>query len=269
MPTLDELVKMRVVLKVPGTADVRVRRDLAYRTVGGEALAMDVYAPPDLAPGAKYPTVVLIHGGPIPPQAKPKGMGVFVSLGETLAASGFVAVTFNHRFYGEERLRDASEDVAVLVERVRRDAPDLHADPDRIGLWSFSGGGPFLSAALRDAPPYVRALVAYYAVLDLQVPPPGVTSSLGDEARRELSPLHQLAHGSRPTPPIFVARAGQDSPWLNATIDRFVDEALRRNASLTLITHAEGRHGFDILDDVERSREILRATLEFLKTNLR
>ena len=269
VPTFEEIVRMRVVLKVPGTADVRVRRNIAYRTVGGETLAMDVYAPPDLAPGAKVPTVVLIHGGPIPPQSKPKGMGVFVSLGETLAASGFVAVTFDHRFYGEERLGDASEDVAALVERVRRDAPELQADPERIALWAFSGGGPFLSAALRDAPPYVRALVAYYAILDLQLPPPGVTGSLSDQARRELSPLHQLAQASRPTPPIFIARAGQDSPWLNATIDRFVEEALRRNASLTLMTHPEGRHGFDILDDVERSREILRATLEFLKTQLR
>ena len=195
-------------------------------------------------------------------------MGVFVSLGETLAASGFVAVTFDHRFHGEERLRDASEDVAALVERVRSDAPDLHADPERIALWAFSGGGPFLSAAIRDVPACVRALVAYYAILDLQVPPPGVTTSLSDEARRELSPLYQLPHAGRPTPPILVARAGQDSPWLNATIDRFVEEALRRNASLTLMTHPEGRHGFDILDDVDRSREILRATLEFLKAQM-
>jgi dienelactone hydrolase len=224
---------------------VRVRRDLAYRTVAGQTLAMDVYVPPGLAPGAKAPTVILIHGGPIPPQSKPKGMGVFVSLGETLAASGFVAVTFDHRFYGDERLGDASEDVAALIDRVRRDAPDLQADPDRIALWAFSGGGPFLGPALRNPPSYVRALVAYYAVLDLQVPP-GVT-----------------------TPPILIARAGLDSPRLNATIDRFVEEALRRNASLTLMTHPEGRHAFDILDDVERSREILRSTLEFLKAQLR
>jgi hypothetical protein len=37
---------------------------------------------------------------------------------------------------------------------------------------------------------------------------------------------------------------------------------------LDLLTHPEGRHGFDILDDDERTRAILRHTVEFLRGRL-
>jgi len=69
-------------------------------------------------------------------------------------------------------------------------------------------------------------------------------------------------------PPILVARAGLDNPWLNEGIDRFVQAALASGATLDLLNHPEGRHGFDILDDDARSRQIIRHTLEFLREYL-
>ena len=158
--------------------------------------------------------------------------------------------------------------MAAAVEHVRRHADELGIDRDRIALWAFSGGGPFLSQALRERWPFVRAIVAYYAVLDLQAPPPGAASGITDETRREFSPLRHLAAAGEQAPPLLVARAGRDNPWLNATIDRFVQEALARNVPLELMTHPAGQHGFDILDDDDRSREIIGRTLEFLKHRL-
>jgi dienelactone hydrolase len=69
-------------------------------------------------------------------------------------------------------------------------------------------------------------------------------------------------------PPLLIARAGRDHPFLNASLDRFVERALASNATLDLLTHPQGRHGFDILDDQPRTREILTRTLDFLKTHL-
>ena len=89
-----------------------------------------------------------------------------------------------------------------------------------------------------------------------------------EETRREFSPVRHLAAAGEQTPPLFVARAGRDNPWLNASIDRFVQEALARNAPLELMTHPAGQHGFDILDDDDRSREIITRTLDFLKGRL-
>ena len=46
-------------------------------------------------------------------------------------------------------------------------------------------------------------------------------------------------------------------------------EGLQGGAPLELLNHPQGRHGFDILDDFARSREIIARTFDFLKTHLR
>jgi acetyl esterase/lipase len=234
---------------------VAVRRDVVYRSVAGQPLQIDVYSP--TGPPRTRPAVLLVHGGPIP-RTGARNMGVFVSYGELLAASGLVAVAFDHRFLAPERLPDAREDVVAAVEHVRSGAAALHVDPDRLALWAFSGGGPLLAAPLRERPPWLRAVVAYYAMLDLRQPPPGAEGTIGPEQRREFSAVESLGEDARTAPPLLVARAGRDEPWLNGGIDRFLQAALARGATLDLLTHPDGRHGFDILDDDARS-QVIRA----------
>jgi acetyl esterase/lipase len=70
-------------------------------------------------------------------------------------------------------------------------------------------------------------------------------------------------------PPMFIARAGKDQiAGVNDSIDAFVAEALRRNVPVELMNHPDGRHGFDYLDDLPRTREIIERTIAFLKTQL-
>jgi dienelactone hydrolase len=97
-------------------------------------------------------------------------------------------------------------------------------------------------------------------------------------ARPTRSARRRATHSRRPrpseapqarVPPVLVARAGLDGGWINDSIGRFVDEALSRIVELELLTHPEGRHGFDMLDDIERSRKILRHTITFLGRHLR
>jgi len=266
MPPFEEMVRMRIVLSVAGMDAVTSRRDLVYKTAEGEPLKMDVYAP--AGPARARPAVLLVHGGPIP-KLGAKNMGVFQSYGELLAASGFVAVAFDHRFLAPSRLADAGSDVADLIAHVRTNAVSLGIDPERIAIWAFSGGGPFLAAPLRERPGWLRAVLAFYAVLDLQQPPPGASDSgVGPEMRERFSAIRGLGDDARKAPPLLVARAGLDHPWLNGGIDRFVQEALARGATLDLLNHPDGRHGFDILDDDARTKEILRRALEFLKERL-
>jgi len=266
MPPFEQLIRMEIVYRVPGMAEVAVRRDVTYSSSGGESLTMDVYEPAGAAPGSCAPAVLMIHG-PVP-KLGAKNMGVFTSYGRLLAASGFTAVTFNHRFLGPERLLDAGADVRSAIAHVRENAAELRIDADRLAVWAFSGGGPFLSLALKGAPPYVRAIVAFYAALDLQEKPPGASEAITDDVRRDFSPAHHVGEEAGRTAPILVARAGLDHPWMNAGIDRFVQRALAANAGLDVLNHPTGRHGFDILDDDERSREIIARTVEFLRARL-
>ena len=42
---------------------------------------------------------------------------------------------------------------------------------------------------------------------------------------------------------------------------------LLMNLTVEVVNHATGHHGFDIEDDNDRSREIIRRTIEFIKTH--
>jgi acetyl esterase/lipase len=87
------------------------------------------------------------------------------------------------------------------------------------------------------------------------------------QPRRE--PARQIELHAATAPPMFVMRAGRDAiPDLNAGMEIFLANAIRQNAPLTLAIHPTGAHGFENTNDDERSREILRAAIEFLRQHL-
>jgi hypothetical protein len=118
---------------------------------------------------------------------------------------------------------------------------------------------------LRERPVWLRAVVAFYAILDPGQPsPPQAYGEIGAEERKVFSAADALGEDARTLPPLLVARAGLDHPWLNGGIDHFLQQALAKGAALDLLNHPEGRHGFDILDDDPRTRQIIGRTLGFL-----
>ncbi|HEY7188419.1 MAG TPA: dienelactone hydrolase family protein, partial [Vicinamibacterales bacterium] len=114
---------------------------------------------------------------------------------------------------------------------------------------------------------FVRCLVAFYALLDVRhLLPPDADAERVARAHA-FSPAAHL-DAAAATLPIFVARAGRDNAIVNTAIDAFVREALTANASIDLANHADGQHGFDLVDDDERSREIIARALAFAKMRL-
>jgi acetyl esterase/lipase len=267
-PWIKEVALERVLYTLPGMEQVKVKKDVVYKRVAGAELKADVYSPADAKSSKRLPVVIFIHGGLLPPNllTKPKEWGVYVSYGQLAAASGFVGVTFNHRFYSWHNLGEPQSDVSDLVAYVRSNADSLGVDQDRISLWAFSGGGLFLSQSLREPQPYIRCMISYYAVLDLQDLRKKIPATIADETLNQFSPLHNLSGSKNRLPPMFVARAGLDAD-LNGGVDRFVQTAVAKNASLDFSNHPTGQHGFDVLDDNERTREIIKRTLEFIKAH--
>ncbi|MEP7200585.1 MAG: prolyl oligopeptidase family serine peptidase [Chloroflexota bacterium] len=262
MPDLSQ----RIFYRVPDMERVRVQRDVVYRRVDDADLLMDVYALPDVRAGKQMPAVVFVHGGPIASEMRPKDWGVYQSYGELVAASGLIGVTFNHRFFSRESLAEAERDICAAVDYVRAHADELRVDPDRLCVWVFSGGGPFLSWVLCERPPFVRCIAAYYALLDLRHMLPSDADDALKQRAAKFSPAAHVANAG--DLPIFVARAGQDRPSLNQGTDSFVREALAANAPLELMNHPHGQHAFDVLNDDARTREIIARTLAFIKTHL-
>lgn len=266
--TIRELVMTPVVYSVPGMERVKVRSNLKYTSVNNPYLLMDVYLPPNLRKNERRPAVLFIHGG-AGAEGRAKDWGIYTSWGRLIAASGIVGVTFTHRLgYPKPLLADSGSDVTAAINYVRSNADSLGVDGNRICLAAYSGGGPMLSPALRDRPAYVRCLVAFYAFLDVQ------QSDLHREHEtpetvRAFSPITHLGNDAEKIAPIFVARAGLDEiPTMNDSIDRFIREAIAKNAAITVANHPRGVHGFDNQTDDARSREIIRSMIAFMKTHL-
>ncbi|HYE15452.1 MAG TPA: hypothetical protein VD968_13500 [Pyrinomonadaceae bacterium] len=227
-----------VVYKMAGTDKVEVRRDVTYKTEGDTTLKLDLYLPPGTADGARLPVVVFINGVGDPPAnsgtPRVKEWGQYTSWPRLAAASGMAAVTY------ESRGTEADADADDLLDYLRKNAAALKIDENRLSIWACSANvRAGLSAAMQPGRSYVKSAVFYYGFMGL----PAVRADV----------------------PIFIARAGYDNLQLNNTLDAYVRRALEAEAQVTLVNYADGQHAFDVRDDTERSREIIRQTLDFIK----
>jgi len=248
---------------LPPESAVQVDRDRTYKQAGDKRLLFDIYRPADT--GKPLPAVIMIHGsGPQWMVDKAKDWGNFTGFGRLVAARGHAAIAFNHRGSTNfSTLREENSDVEDLVAFVRAHAAELGVDAERICLMSYSAGGAYLGWALRDRPAYLRGVVAYYSVLDLDSIEGMLPDSISAEERRAHSASDQLQGGDAPLPPMLVARAGKDREDINRSIEVFMERARERGAPVELLEHPQGQHGFDVFDEGERTREIIARTLEF------
>jgi acetyl esterase/lipase len=268
--SMREIVMMPVVLKVPDMDKVKVRADLKYTDAVDKNLLMDVYTPPNLQKGEKLPAVIFVHGG-AGSEFTAKDWGIYTSWGRLIGASGLAAVTFTHRLAPQRKsFDDSASDLNAAINYVRTNADTLNIDKDRLCLAAFSAGGVLLSSAMREKPVYIRCLVNFYAYMDVQQAGNLFITNESKESLQKYSPINYLENDANKIAPIFIARAGLDQvPTMDDSIDRFIKEALAKNVALTVMNHPTGVHGFDNQNDDERSREIIRSAIEFMKTHLR
>ena len=259
------MFEKRIVFSLPGMERLSPRANLIYKTVEDGPLHADLYLPPDATAGS--PTVIFIHGGmPEGIPIIPKDGGVFVSWAQLMAASRMAGVTFNHRMrwnngFVPGSVEKATDDLADLIRYLRDHASELRLDADRICLVAFSAGGPLLAAPMLEQYSGVRCLVALYPYLGDTTPP-----DAKDVARCSAIRALNIRRGD--VPPMFIASAGEDLPLINDSIDAFVERARELGTSIQFTTHPKGVHAFDILNDDDTSRAIIRQSLEFIAAHL-
>jgi acetyl esterase/lipase len=192
--------------------------------------------------GVPRPVVVFVHGGPLPAEVEPtpRDWPVFLGYGALAAASGVVGVTLDHRLHSVADYSIAAQDVASAVERAR----GLEGvDPDRVGLWFFSGGGLLAADWLAAPPSWLRCVAMTYPVL---------ASPAGWDVEARFDPV--AAVSTAPKLPIVLTRVGHEYPDFARTQDAFVDAARANGVALEVVEVPGGQHGFDSLDHTEESR---------------
>ncbi len=237
---------------VPGMEKVRVEKDVVFSRPGGQELKADVYMPE--TPGV-YPVVLLVSGGSVNDWRTAR---FYTDFGRLLAAQGFVGVSYDKRYARtQDSVIAAHEDTLALIEHMRRNAPKYGVDPARVCTWHFSAGGRLAGSMLQEGAP-VTSVVATYSILSF-----GEGDS--DPKLAPHSALNQAKQRADKFPPVLVVRAGRDNKMLNDSIDAFVRESLAKNAPITLINYPAGDHGFEILNDTEETRRVLRQSFDWLR----
>lgn len=256
--------KVGLVLTHPGQAEA-LRRTVEFAADTTPALAFDLYLPKEHMDGRPPPVIVLLSGTNVAREWRG-----FQDLGRLAAALGFAAVIPDKRYpRGWDGLLSGTADTKRLLQYVAQNGASLGVDPSRLCVWSFSGGGRLVAAALAKDVPAARCLVNFYGLLDLT----DELAGLPDEARRQellgqYSPSHVYAALGADAPPFLVVRAGRDSAVINRSIERLVASALAANAPLTLINSPQAVHGFDIFQPNDESRRLLMAAFDFARTHL-
>lgn len=261
----SDIFTRRVCLQLDGMDAVTVRRDLAYGPTDRQR-RFDLYYPPGQTHDGRWPAVIIAAGYPETMEGRPtpltyKEIGWTVSMCQLIAVSGMVAIAYTNR--------DPVADLRALFEHVHEGAGSLAIDPARVGVVGVSGNVPTaLTTIMHDA---IRtpacAVLSYGCLLDLE----GATG-VADAARQFgfANPgVGRTVADVRRDVPLLITRAGRDQfPAMNASIDRFMRQALIENLPITFVNHAEGPHAFDLFDDSRTSRDIVRQTLQFLRQHL-
>ncbi|MBA2557721.1 MAG: hypothetical protein H0V12_10340 [Chloroflexi bacterium] len=239
-----------------------------YATDGDGQYRYDAYQPTAAADHAP-PVVVFVHGdGPAEFLREPRLWGQYRSWAALAAANGMAAITFDHRSSeGRTKIEPVLDQIHLLLDRVEQEAHALGIDPRRVAVWSGSAGVPFGFVAALDHPS-VRCHVAFYGPMDLRTDDSRTAPGVSADVLAEHSPITHLERRRGQIQPLFIAKAGLDRPGINASIDAFVSRAGELGGPVTLETHPDGRHAFDILDDDDRSREIIERTIQFMRAYL-
>lgn len=142
--------------RTPFDAEVKVQKNVVYKTVDGEDLVMDLYFPADWQAGDKRPVVMDIPGGGWMIHNRPRRDGY----ARCFATIGAVVAVIDHRLCPRVRFPDNLTDCIDAYNYLVDQADAYGIDPHNIVVTGDSSGG-HLSAcvgAAAGSPEYVARL---------------------------------------------------------------------------------------------------------------
>ncbi|MEX0964213.1 MAG: alpha/beta hydrolase [Pseudohongiellaceae bacterium] len=254
-PTANPLFSKHLVYQQPYAGDVR--EGIHY---GSATQVLDIYLP-ELDEGLA-PVVVLVTGYADPgfeslTGIKQMQIQSYKDWAKLLAANGMAAVIYSNI--------EPVADARALVDFLRLEAAQLQIDPQRIAIWACSGNVPnALHLAHGDAA--LRCAVLLYGFMLDTKDSAGVAEAA---TTFRFSNPNKAMESFPENTPILIIGAGQDEfPGLNESIDNFEAQAIAGDNPVSVIRYPQGVHGFDILDDSQRSIEMIKLCVGFLRLRL-
>lgn len=201
-------------------ANVEMKKDVVYATIGSRPLVADLFLPRDGA--GPFPAVVYVHGGGWSAGNK----AAFHRQAAFMAEKGFVGACIQYRLSGEAQYPAQIYDVKAAVRWLRANARQYKIRTDRIGAAGGSAGGHLVAllGVTNNNPAYegsegvtgqssaVQAVAAFNPAVDLvsfgKSRPSSATNALykllgktfdeAPELYRQASPLEQVTGKAPP-----------------------------------------------------------------------
>jgi dienelactone hydrolase len=212
----------------PPAGAVTIVRDVQYGAAGSLRLMMDVYRPPTTA--VARPTLIFFNTA----AGADRGNAFYAGWAQTAASRGLVAIV------PDLRAGTQADDYHALVRHLSEHAGDYGIDAAALAVYAGSGNVSTAFPIIEDpADRFVKAAVMYYGTGNVK------------DFRLDL--------------PVLYVRAGLDRPPVNRAIGELAALAVSQNAPLTLLNHATGHHAFEIADPDDATREVIEATIDFVK----
>lgn len=119
----------------PGIPDtIEAFTDIAYRTIDGISLRLDIYRPRQIS--SPVPTLVFIHGGSWRSGDRSDYLRYLVDYAE----KGYVTVTVSYRLQQQAKFPAAVQDVKCALSWIAENADAYSIDPDRVAMIGGSAG---------------------------------------------------------------------------------------------------------------------------------
>jgi len=221
---------------------------LTYKTIGAVKLQLHLFKAPDHKVTDKKPSIVFFFGGGwvggSPSQFYPHC--------RYFATRGMVAISAEYRIKSKHKTRpyECVKDGKSAIRWVRKHAPEIGIDPNRIAAGGGSAGGHVAAAtgtvkgfeeSSEDASISSRpnALVLFNPVYDNG--PTGYGHERVQDRWQEFSPLHNL---DKHTPPTIVFLGTQDKLIPVATAEKYKEIMKKAGVRCDLHLYRGQPHGF-------------------------
>ena len=254
---------------------MRPPEHFSIKTGDGFRMPAQLLRPDGFSPGRKYPVIMHVYGGPAAPMVK-DAWPSRTYFDQVLLNHGYVVFRCDNRSATARSkalengiLHDAwgSGELADLLEAIGWLKSQPWVDPDRVGIWGWSGGGSFTLRAMTGSGEF-RAGISVAPVTDWdyydtiwteafmkrpQDNPEGYERTSLVRKASELRGRLLIVHGTH-----------DDNVHPQNTL-HFVNELIRAGIQFEMMLYPGRKHG--IRDDHAR-RHLYRKMLDFWKSNL-
>ncbi len=261
-------------------ADADLPEHAFLRVDIGDHVELDAWCirPPAFDPSKRYPLIVFVYGEPAGQTVMDRWGGARNLWHHMLAQKGFVVMSFDNRGTPAPKGRAwrksiyrqigilASSDQAAAVKEVLAQSPWI--DPDRVGIWGWSGGGSMTLNAMFRYPDLYKSGVSvapvpnqlYYDTM-YQERYMGIPSE-NPEGYRLGSPItfaHQLKGEL-----LLIHGTGDDNCHYQ-TSELLINELIRQNKQFSMFSYPNRSHA--IREGENTSRHLYQQiTNHFLRT---